>query len=191
MKKIAIIFLLSMFILSCQPSYTNDEEEQQSTTVSTIIPVCNRDYPVVVDSLLNSAKKTIDIMMFEMYFYSGNSVRELEDDLCSAVLKGVKVNVLLDGSFDENYADNKETADYLVSNGVNIKFDPAGITTHSKLIIIDSTTVVVGSTNWSYSAFESNNETNVVITDTTTARYFLDYFYNIWNVSTGYGKGDL
>ncbi len=181
MRNIVIFISVVFLFLSCQPGDNDYEDNNEETIITnTVIPLFNDNYPYMLDSLFNSARKTIDIMMFEMYFYDNGSVRELEDDLCSAALRGVKVNVLLDGSFDENATRNQETADYLMSNGVNVKFDPAGVTTHSKIVMIDSCIVVVGSTNWSYSAFESNNEANAVIIDTSICRQFLDYFYSIW-----------
>ena len=62
-----------------------------------------------------------------------------------------------------------------------IQSEPCTITTHAKLMIIDSGIVVVGSHNWTYSALAENNETSIVINSSDINSDETVYFQGIWD----------
>jgi len=70
----------------------------------------------------------------------------------------------------------KET---LEAAGIKVRFDSGGTVTHVKLIIIDGYITLVGSHNWTYTAFALNNEASVVIEDTELAAEFFKYYKGI------------
>ncbi len=152
-----------------------------------ITPLINEQYPKVVMNEINSARSNIDILMYEMKFYeTNNSVRQLEDALISAKERGVKVRVLLDQSeWNKKITgltkENWKTKDYLGENGIEVKLDSLKETTHTKLVIIDGQRIVIGSTNWGFSAFERNNEASVMISEKGTVEYFKNYFNFLWD----------
>jgi len=151
-----------------------------------IVPVVNENYFKAVLDEINSAEESIEIIMYSMKAYdSNNSVQQLEDALIAAVKRGVEVKVILDqskwsGEITSVTKNNEKTKEYLEAGGVEVKFDSLKETTHVKLIIVDGKVMILGSTNWTYSAFERNNEANVVIRDPKVVSYFLTYFRNLW-----------
>ena len=151
-----------------------------------ITPIVNDQFYEIAFQNIQNAGAEIDIVMYEMKFYdTNNSVHRLEDLLISKAMQGVKVKALLDqsewqGKITALSKENQKTADYLKSGGVEVKFDSKKTTTHDKLIIIDSETSIIGSHNWGYSAFESNNEASVLIKDAKIAEYYKNYFDGLW-----------
>jgi phosphatidylserine/phosphatidylglycerophosphate/cardiolipin synthase-like enzyme len=61
------------------------------------------------------------------------------------------------------------------TKGLSKKKNKFGIM-HAKLVTIDDDVVYIGSTNWTKSAFHSNYEILVKITDATTAKLYQYYF---------------
>ena len=142
------------------------------------ISLTDRDYFPTVHHLLNSANSSIRMIMFDVKYYPDypeSLENSLLSDLESAVERGVDVRIITD-----EYLTEKPVVRILEEKGINIKFDPKDITTHGKLIIIDSKIVIVGSTNWGYHSIEKNHEANVVIHSASLARQFGDYFERVW-----------
>lgn len=190
-KLLSIILLIVVFLLGLSASLLFKEKWQcpicSFDAAERIVPLINNQYSSIVFNELSKAESEIDIAIYEMRFYeTNNSVRRIEDLLISKSRQGVKVNVIFEqgewqGRITELTKDNKESADYLESGGVNVKFDSLKTTTHDKLVIIDDKTVVLGSHNWGYSALERNNEASVLIESPDIAEYYKDYFDNLWN----------
>jgi cardiolipin synthase len=74
---------------------------------------------------------------------------------------------------------NQKTLKYLTDNNVPANLIKIDGSTHSKLIIVDGSVVIVGSTNWSYYAIDKNHEANVLISDVRIAREFEEYFREV------------
>lgn len=154
-----------------------------------VIPIPNREYVPALHQALQSAEESIKVFMFSARYYpqyknDANSL--IINDLTSAALRGVNVEVILDASNwnRSNTLDNKQFADSLKKCGVKVYFDPPDVTSHDKLIIIDGKITIVGSTNWSYYALERNNEASVLIYSEEVAKYFTKYFEKVKELST-------
>lgn len=134
----------------------------------------DRDYSPRVHELLQGAKKSIYLVMFSIHYYDrypDSPSNILLRDLAGARKRGVDVRVIL-----EDEQEPGRVIKFLKQNKIAFKVDPPDITTHAKLIIIDGTYIVIGSTNWSYSALSKNNETAVVIKSQEVARVYVSYF---------------
>ncbi len=122
------------------------------------------------------ASKSSIVMV--MYFVSiipnqpDSQPNQLVNALIRAKDRGVSVKVILDQNINfeaESSEDavtsnkNRQAYELLKKNNVPVFFDTSDIYTHSKTIIIDSETVILGSTNWSKAALTRNNETSVLI----------------------------
>jgi len=187
------IFATAVFILSgCQPASVIDDGDDPADTSNMVEVkakiVTNRSYyPTVFDLFSNSAK-TMDIIMYDMKYYDYDSETEeskLLGQIVTASLRGVEVRIILeqsDWNTDVN-DDNYKTGDYLKQYGVYVRYDPMTLTTHCKLLIVDSLKTVVGSTNWTKSAVNYNNEANALLESKEIASDYLDYFNTIWNSS--------
>ncbi len=190
-KLLSIILLIVVFFLGLSVSYLFRERLQfpscSFNAADKIVPLINQQYGDATLNAISDAKYKIDIVMYEMKFYTtNNSVRRLEDLLVEKSRQGVSVNVFLEqGEWQkittELTKENMKSADYLRENGVKVKFDSIKTTTHDKLIVIDDETVIIGSHNWGYSAFEKNNEASVLIRSREIASYYDNYFENLWN----------
>ena len=80
--------------------------------------------------------------------------------LVEAHKRGVKVEVLLDKSQEtEKYSE----ADFLVDMGIPTKIDDKHAIAHNKVMVIDGSTLITGSFNFTKAAEESNAENLLVI----------------------------
>ncbi len=169
-----LIFLLGVVI----GSFLSPAEIPANVGENQAIPVTDREYFQTVRNLINSANFSIRMLMFDVKYYPdypespGNFLLLA---LGEAARIGVDVRIITD-----EYLTEKPVLSMLKENGVNIKFDSKDITTHAKLIIIDSKIVIIGSTNWSYHSIDKNHEANVLIVSTSLAKQFEGYFERIW-----------
>ena len=142
----------------------------------------DRDYFPTVHNLLTSAKTSIHISMFSLTYYleyPDSNVNVLLEAIADAHDSGVDVKVIV----DEYPEDIEEGVSYLQARGVPVRYDGDEQSVHTKLIIVDSKAVVVGSTNWRYYSMDKNYEANVLIFSLDTAEEYEEYFNAIWEKS--------
>ena len=96
--------------------------------------------------------------------------------------RGVAVRVLLDASdwAPDITADNRRVVSYLTGRGIECRFDDPGVTTHAKMVVIDRTVVVLGSSNWNEYAFREHEQANVIIENPQVGGVFAEYFDRLW-----------
>ena len=142
--------------------------------------VCNYDYENEVGMAIDEAATSIHIAMYLVVI--GNTVETLIDKLVTAQERGVEVKIILDNDNDDDEdqdeADYAET--YMKDLGLTVKLDKAPKMLHSKMLIIDNRTVIIGSTNWSDNSILNNNEANARIDDPRVAAYYERYFQAAW-----------
>ena len=174
-KKWIIIAILISF-LSIEYAFT--------LPVKDVEPIPNMSYYPAVHRLLSQAKKSVYIVMFEMFYYQkypeslGN---QLVQDLIDAHQRGVNVEVILErGTWGRVSRRNRREGGFMLSKaGVKVYFDSPSQTTHNKLIVVDERYTIIGSTNWSYHGLEKNNEASVLIDSIPLARFFIEEFNRI------------
>ena len=129
-----------------------------SSLYAEISVIPDREYFDTVQKLIANAESSIDVEMFLVY--SNNlQVRELLDEIIEASERGVEVNILLEDKQEEN----KISLEYLMGRGVEATLDDPEIKLHAKMILVDGKKLVIGSSNWTRSAFSKNNESNVAL----------------------------
>lgn len=146
--------------------------------------ILDSEYPKVVRDSIRAAKKSIQMMMFEASYYEkypDTPSNLLIKELIAARKRGVKVEVFLEQgeSTDRTSQRNLLTGKMLAKEGIEVIFDPPSLTTHAKLLIIDSEIVILGSTNWTYNALTQNHEVSVLIRSSELAKALLDYFSKV------------
>jgi len=137
-------------------------------------------------ALLEDAERSIHVSMYRMSYYSGygdSLANDLLRALTDAANRGLDVKVLLDDC--AYYADSAEanlmSALVLQQRGVDVRFDDPGLTTHTKLVVIDGQTVVLGSTNWNYYALQQNCEIAIAFVNLPeVAAAFEAFFLSLW-----------
>ena len=178
MKKIIVsglfFFLLSTFCLP--PSFGLPAEDVQL--------VADAQYFQVAKKMIQEAKHSVQVMMFEMGYYDRNPNTPsnlLIKELIDARKRGVKVEVILEirEGEDRTTKRNRHTGKILSEGGVDVIYDPLFKTTHAKLMMVDGKFTLLGSTNWTYFALTNNNEASVFIRSQEVAKAFLDYFNRV------------
>ncbi len=157
-----------------------------------VIDISGDKYFPAMKEALAKAEKSIKLVMFtiELAVNKDNSKpNQLIDTLIEAKDRGVDVEVILDQNVDfvqrrhssEWETKIKSTRAYkrLKDAGIKVYYDEPAKYLHAKTIIIDNKIVILGSTNWTGSAFDNNIETDVMINSEKLAREILSYLKTI------------
>ncbi len=113
---------------------------------------------------IDGATTSVEVMIFAW------TRTEISDALVAAHARGVTIRGLVAGSYA-----NDAPAQALRAAGVDIRV----ASVHSKVMIVDTTTVVTGSANWSENAW-SNNENSLWINDPVVATAYLANFESVY-----------
>ena len=186
MKKSLLLFLSIILVLLVLFFVAGKSENSSNTSDCSARMVVDNQYFSIASKEIDNARKSIDMIMFELVYYPGKHgpSNKLIDKLIKAEKRGVRVRIVMEGG--EKYLGARfvrkvrRTADFLKISGISVKRDGGGRTTHAKLLIIDTTDVLIGSTNWSYYSLTKNRETNVLIKSRPFARDFTRYFDKVW-----------
>ncbi|HRR95243.1 MAG TPA: phospholipase D-like domain-containing protein [Candidatus Ratteibacteria bacterium] len=182
-KKFIATFIFFITLFFSFPIYSIQGNEIFETKIT---PINNREYFPSVLNKIKNAKKSIYIIMYLASYYSEypeSPSNQIINALINKKKENIKIEIILeqsDSKYDEHLkTENLKTGSILAKNGITVYFDSPEIKTHSKLLIIDEKYVIIGSTNWSYSALEKNNETSVIIESPKCAEYYIGYFEKI------------
>ncbi len=159
------------------------------TDVEEIKYIGNREYIPNVIETIKKAQHTIDIVMYSAGYYPTHPEgpdRMLYGAMFDAVKRGVRVRVIIESASWNlsNTRKNEIAANYMKEGGVQIFWDPPDITTHSKIVIVDTLYCVVGSTNWTYYAFTHNNESSLMVKSREFGERMNIFFEDLLKVST-------
>ena len=133
---------------------------------------------------ISHAKREIDVAMYAF------TSRTLARALVAAKGRGITVRVVMDGSFAQENEYSK--AEYLRRKGIPVKLvTPYGQwgrsrewegKMHNKFAVIDSSTVITGSYNWTTTAERVNYENLLIFTDAPeVASAYKREFNLLWN----------
>jgi len=142
--------------------------------------ICNWMYADEVGLAIDEADTSIHIAMYLVVI--GNEVEKLIDKLVIAQDRGVEVKIIMDNDNDDGDDQGEEdyAETYIRDLGLTVKLDRESKMLHSKLLIIDNRTVIIGSTNWSDNSIMNNNEANARIDDPRVAAHYEMYFQAAW-----------
>lgn len=113
-----------------------------------------------IDELLRAAKKSVDLVMYEL------EDRRIESILAADARRGVDVRVILNEHFTES--DNAPAFAYLRSRGVQVRWASSRFDiTHEKSAVIDGTTALVMTMNFQPQYYATTRD--VVVIDTIPA----------------------
>jgi len=146
--------------------------------------VMDGQYFQVAKKMIQEAKHSIQVMMFEMGYYdqySNTPSNLLIKELIDARKRGVKVEVILEVKEGEDRTTkrNRHTGKILSEGGVEVIYDSPSKTTHAKLMVADGQLTLLGSTNWTYYALTNNNEASVLVRSKEVAQALKDYFNRV------------
>lgn len=138
------------------------------------LPIISKDFPKIVIPLLDKAKHSIDIIVFDWRFYKNDpasSVSLFNLAIARACRRGVSVNCLVQ---------NDGVVDNLKALGCNAKKLNSKRILHTKLLIIDKVYVIIGSHNYTQHAFTSNEEASIFVELSNENNGFVEYFNNLF-----------
>ena len=115
------------------------------------------------------ASATHSIAITTPYFLPDKTLMR---ELCNAVLRGVKVKILVPGTKSDHMltrSTSRGAYGELLKNGAEVyEYQPAMI--HAKILIVDELWTVVGSTNFDNRSFGINDEVNMAVRDDAVAQ---------------------
>jgi len=124
-----------------------------------IEPIIGKEFPDKVIPLIEKAQHEIDILVYEWNFYPEQvsaKIQRFNQALFKAQRRGVKIEALIGRPAISTIQHQRE---------INIRTPRSVATMHAKLMIIDFEIAIVGSHNYSYSAFTLNHEVSMIIRD--------------------------
>jgi phosphatidylserine/phosphatidylglycerophosphate/cardiolipin synthase-like enzyme len=145
-----------------------------STPLPEIKLVINSAYRAEIVPLINSAKKSIDLLMYEWRWYKQDITTDaslINQCLLRAMRRGVKVRGLVNTGTQMKQ---------LNEIGFDVRTNDAGTLMHSKSIIIDESIAVMGSHNLTNPAMRSNIETSLIVRNADVAKQLSNYFNSLW-----------
>lgn len=131
--------------------------------VANVVFLANEEYlPVLLESLRDARQSIyIEVYLIRSGTSEGHPVNRIVSALAAARKRGVPVRVLMDRHFEE---DNEKAAAAFKAAGVwDVQFDEEGVINHTKMVIVDDETLIVGSQNWTLSALAASNESAVYV----------------------------
>ncbi len=144
-------------------------ENQSTIPINSPVTVCftpGGNCTATILGELASAKKEI---MVQAYSFTSAPIAK---GLVDAYKRGVKVRVILDKS---QRTEGYSSATFLTNAGISTFIDAKHAIAHNKVIIIDGSTVITGSFNFTKAAQEKNAENLLILHDTGLSSEF------IWN----------
>lgn len=101
----------------------------------------------------------------------------LTNSLISAHKRGVDVKLILDAT---STSTRHSTMNLLRQSGIPVKVENYAGKMHSKVAIIDEKYVITGSTNFSNSGENKNDENMIIIENPKIAKFYADFFKYLW-----------
>lgn len=139
------------------------------------------EYYKKLQKVFRNAQESILVMMYFVNYAGrpGYPATELVDLLVDAHKRGVKVEVLLETSIENNITEaNRRAAAHLSKHGIDARFHPLFPIMHVKLVIVDGMISIVGSHNWTLASAKANIESSVLIRSERVAEKYSRYFQN-------------
>ncbi len=184
-KKIPFLILLLLYTMMfiCLASWS------QALSAEDVLLVTDAQYFEVAKKMIQEAKSSLRVMMFEMGYYErypNTPSNLLIKELIEAKKRGVKVEVILEvrEGDDRTTKRNREAGKILSDGGAEVIYDPLFKTMHAKTMVADGELSLIGSTNWVFSSLTNNNEVSVLIKSKEVAKALIDYFNQVKNTGS-------
>lgn len=148
--------------------------------------IIGKDYPKVVVPLVNAARSNIEVLMYEWKWYgheSAGGVQKLNLAIVAAARRGVRIKVLLNTESMGHAITkiNSRTQSMLQRYGIDAQMGQFGGVVHAKMMLIDDDWLVLGSHNYSKSAFSRNQEASIAVRGREEIKRYRQYFKNLWD----------
>jgi phosphatidylserine/phosphatidylglycerophosphate/cardiolipin synthase-like enzyme len=136
--------------------------------------IIGREFPEKVIPLIEAAKKSIEIIVFDWRWYPqdpGASVQLFNQAIIRAARRDVKIRVI---------ANCEDIIKILTGQNIEAKKLVSKKLVHCKLMIIDGQDIVIGSHNYTQSAFQMNYELSLILFGPENVAEFSSFFNNLF-----------
>ena len=137
--------------------------------------IIGKDFPKEVTPLIDRAVNSIDIIIYDWRWYPqdpGASVQLFNQAILRAIRRKVKIRVI---------ANSDRIINRLKVEGCQVKKLTTKKLVHCKMMIIDERIAIVGSHNYTESAFQWNLELSVIFDAPLAIDRCLVFFNNLFN----------
>lgn len=138
--------------------------------------IIGKEFSQKVIPLIGQSKKSIDIIVYDWRWYPdqiGSAIQKFNNAIINSARKGRKVRVIT----------NRPYVNKILSQlNIEVKKIPSKKTLHTKLMIINNKTAILGSHNYTMNAFTINFEVSVIIQDEVIVKRLKTYFENLWQL---------
>lgn len=150
--------------------------------------VVNDAYVAAAQDMIESATTSLSLMVFlgtDSSAHPGGVAPDVLIDALELASQSLHVRVILDqDDIDDPYlskAINLPLLNRLKAAGIPVKFDEKNVLLHSKLLIADEESVLVGSHNWTRTGFNNTHEVSVRADQAGLARAYQARFDTLWD----------
>ncbi len=137
--------------------------------------VIGNEFPKKIIPLINQAKRSIKIMVFDWRWYPNdpaNPCQQFNHAILTAKNRGVEVKVI---------TNVEQVVNILNEQGCKAKQPHSKNLVHSKMMILDDQHVVIGSHNYTSSAFSMNREISIILRDVLDISPFVNFFNSLFS----------
>ena len=132
----------------------------------------------ISDAIVRQIDASTSEILVAAYHFSSPPISQ---SLVRASLRGVSVFCILDRNQEFS---STSSGRFLKSNGIHIKVDRLEKIFHNKYIVIDRSTFITGSYNFTFNAENKNAENIVFIFNSSLSADFVADFFKHWDHST-------
>lgn len=143
----------------------------EDSVISVYFSPKSNTYEEGIKELLQNAKEYIFVPIFYL------THKELSHELIRAKKRGVDIKVILDASAAGNKYSMHKT---LRGEGIEVKVENFGGKMHCKSMVIDDSTIISGSMNFTKAGESSNDENTLIIKNPKLAVAYKNYFLTLW-----------
>lgn len=136
--------------------------------------IIGKEFPQKVIPLIEQAKNSIFIIVYDWRWYPdqiGSSIQKFNNAIITSSKKGRKVKVI---------TDRQHVNEVFEKIDIQVKKINSKKTIHTKLMIIDGKTAILGSHNYTMKAFDVNHEISIILQDEQVIKRLKLYFENLW-----------
>jgi len=138
--------------------------------------IIGKEFANKVIPLIRETQKTIDVIVYDWRWYPsqiGSAIQRFNNEIVYSRRKGRKIRVLTDSDF---------LITTLKKLNIEVKKNFSKKKLHTKLMIIDSKIVVLGSHNYTMNAFTINHEVSIITRNEKAVARLKLYFENLWGL---------
>uniref|UniRef100_A0A1B6DNY1 Mitochondrial cardiolipin hydrolase n=1 Tax=Clastoptera arizonana TaxID=38151 RepID=A0A1B6DNY1_9HEMI len=143
------------------------------------LPTCQFSYVLKIIGHLDSAVKSLDIILYLM------TLESLAEAIIRAHKRGVKVRFIADEDMSKS---SGSRVNMLKQEGVPVHSKLSTFLMHHKFAIVDENLLITGSYNWTMQATNGNWDNLIITTHKRFVSQYRTEFNKLWNYLVNYTK---